>query len=285
MEKRFERKSFGKRLSSMLKVDFRRLFTSRIFYIIVAACLVMPILILVMTTMMDGMETTDPQTGEVSVIEGFDNAWQIIGTVSSESEESATVTDSAAGGDAGAGMGMGMDLTGMCNINLLFFGVAVLVCLFVAEDFRSGYAKNLFTVRARKTDYVASKTIAGFVGGVLMILCFFVGTLAGGAIAGLPFEMTGFGIAELVMCMLSKLLLVAVFVPIYLAVSVAAKQRAWLSILGSLGIGMLLFMMIPMLTPLNATVMNVCLCLVGGAMFSIGLGAVSNLILKKTSLV
>ncbi|MBQ8288409.1 MAG: ABC transporter permease [Clostridia bacterium] len=292
MEKRFEHNGFGKRLGSMLKVDFRRLFTSRIFYIIVGACLVMPILILVMTTMMDGMETTDPQTGEVSVIEGFDNTWQIIGTVVSESDMNAmssmgamdgadSGTDVAASSDAGAGM----DLMSMCNINLLFFGIAVLVCLFVAEDFRSGYAKNLFTVRAKKTDYVASKTIAGFVGGALMLLCFFVGALAGGAIAGLPFDMTGFGIAELVMCMLSKLLLIAVFVPIYLAVSVAAKQKAWLSILGSMGIGMLLFMMIPMLTPLNATVMNVGLCLAGGAMFSIGLGAVSNVILKKTSLV
>lgn len=42
---------------------------------------------------------------------------------------------------------------------------------------------------------------------------------------------------------------------------------------------------VPMLTPLNATIMNVVLCLAGGVLFSVGLGAVSNLILKKTSLV
>ena len=40
-------------------------------------------------------------------------------------------------------------------------------------------------------------------------------------------------------------------------------------------------MMIPMLTPLNATFMNVILCLAGGAMFSFGLGAIGNSILKK----
>ena len=43
-------------------------------------------------------------------------------------------------------------------------------------------------------------------------------------------------------------------------------------------------MMISMLTPLNATIMHVILCMAGGALFSVGLGAVSNIILKKTSL-
>ena len=76
-----------------------------------------------------------------------------------------------------------------------------------------------------------------------------------------------------------------VFVPIYLAVSVWAKQKTWASMVGSFCVGMLFFMMIPMLTPLDATIMNVVLCLAGGALFSLGLGAVSNLILKKTSLV
>ena len=163
----FKHHTFGERLRSMLKVDFRRMFTMPLIYILVGACLVMPILILVMTTMMDGSVTVDPQTGVETVIQGFDNAWQAVGSYS----------------DAGM---MRMDLTGMCNIKILYFFLAVLVCLFVSEDFRSGYAKNLFTVRARKGDYVASKTLVCFVGGVLMLLAFFVGAMLGGAIAGLP---------------------------------------------------------------------------------------------------
>lgn len=47
------------------------------------------------------------------------------------------------------------------NINMLYFFVAVFVCLFVSDDFRSGYAKNLFTVRSKKSDYVISKTLVG----------------------------------------------------------------------------------------------------------------------------
>ena len=272
MDIKFERYTFGKRLKSMLKVDFHRMFTAKLFYIMLGISFVVPILILVMTTMMDGSVSVNPQTGEETVIEAFDNAWQIIGTVSEE----AASTDTAA---------ISMDMMSMCNINLLYFGVAALVCIFTAEDFRSGYAKNLFTVRARKTDYVISKTLACTVGGALMILCFFIGTMLGGAIAGLPFEMVGFGIGNVIMCLLSKMLLIAVFVPIYLLMSVIAKQKLWLSLLLSLMTGMFLFMMISIASPLNAGVIHILLCLAGSAGFAFGLGAISNAILKKTSLV
>lgn len=118
-----------------------------------------------------------------------------------------------------------------------------------------------------------------------MILGFFIGTMLGGAIAGLPFEMTGFDAGNLMMCLLSKMLLIAVFVPIYLLMSVIAKQKLWLSILLSMMVGMFLFMMIPMLTPLNASILNVLLCLAGGIILGTGLGAISNQVLKSTSLV
>lgn len=265
MEKKFETQSFNKMLKSMIKVDFRRAFTSPLIYIITGICLVIPILILVMTSMMDGTVSVNPTTGEETIIEGFKNVWQTIGSVS--------------------GSAMSMDLTGMCNINMLYFFIAVLVCLFISEDFKSGYAKNLFTVRARKTDYVISKTLLGFVGGVSMLVAFFIGAMLGGAITGLPFDVGTAGVDGIIMCMLSKILLVAVFVPIYVAVSVAAKQKAWLSIIGSIGVGMLMFTMIPMITPLDSTFVNVILCFVGGIGFSVGVGAISSLILRKTALV
>ena len=182
-------------------------------------------------------------------------------------------------------MAQGMGITSMCNINMLYFAIAALVCIFVADDFRSGYAKNLFTVRAKKTDYVASKTLVLTFGAAMMILAFVVGSLVGGAVSGLSFEMVGFGAGNLVMCVLAKIALVSVFVPIYLMMSVCAKQKLWLSILLSMMVGMFLFMMIPMLTPLNATALHVLLCAVGGTGFGAGLGAISNLVLKKTSLV
>ena len=257
----------SKGLKSMLRVDFRRMFTQPLLYIMLGTAFVIPILVLVMTTMMDGTTTVNPQTGVETTIEAFKNTWQAIGTVS------------------GSGSGMAMDLTGMCNINLMYFIVSALVCLFVAEDFRSGFSKNLFTVRGKKGDYVASKTIVCIFGGCLMLLSFFVGALIGGAVSGLPFPMDGFNAATLVLCMVTKLLLMAVFVPIYVVMSVIAKHRSWMSILLCLMTGMFMFMMIPMLTPLNANLMHVILCGAGAVGFTIGLGAVSNTILKKTSLV
>ncbi len=266
-----EKNTFGKRFGSMLKVDFKRLFLSRSFYIIVAACLLAPILILVMTTMMDGSVSVDPQTGKETVIEGFDNVWQIIGTVS--------------GAGAEAGASMDMSITSMCNINMLYFAIAALVCIFVADDFRSGYAKNLFTVRAKKTDYVASKTLVLFVGSAFMMLAFVLGAILGGIFAGVSFEMVGFNVGNLIMSILAKILLCLIFVGIYLCMSVVAKQKLWLSILLSFGVGMFLFNIAPMVSPLNSGILQVILCIAGGAGFAIGMGAISNVVLKKTSLV
>ena len=253
MEMQFERQSFGKRLKSMLKVDFRRMFTMPLVYIMLGVSFVMPILILVMTSTL----------GESG---GFTNVWQAI----------------AATSDADM---MSMDLTGMANMNMLYFLMAVLVCVFVAEDFRSGYAKNLFTVRSKKTDYVISKSLVCFAGCIGMLLMFFVGAMLGGAIAGLPFNLGTANAGNVIACLLSKFFLAAVFVGIYLTLSVVGKQRLWISILGSFAVGMLMFMMIPMMTPLDASFLHVIMTLAGGALFSVGLGAVSNLILNKTSLV
>jgi len=262
----FESVRFGKRLKSMLRVDFRRMFRSRLFYIIIACALVMPILMTVMMAMMDGSVSVDPQTGEETVMVGPENTWQNIGTLP--------------GGPLG-----GDEVFAMCNINMAFMGVAVFICLFISDDFRSGYAKNLFTVRARKGDYVISKTLAGFVCGALMLAAYLIGTMLGGAVAGLSFDLHGLTMGNLVMCILAKTALMLVFVSIFVLVSVGAKQKAWLALCGSLGAGMLLFMTVSLITPLGSTLVNVALCLAGGALFACGLGAISKTVLNKTSLV
>lgn len=267
MEKEFEKYDLKKRLTSMIKVDFRRMFTTSFFYIMIGICFVVPILILVMTTMMDGSITTNPQTGEVTIMQGFENVWQSLGTVSSSDQT------------------MSMDLVSMCNINLVYFIIAVLACVFVSEDFKSGYSKNLFTVRSKKSDYVISKTLVLFTCGALMLIVYFVGSLIGGAISSLSFELIGINFANIVMCMLSKIFLTAVFVPIFLVMSVVGKQKSWLSMMLSFGTSMLLFTMIPMISPLDSSIINVVLSIAGGVLFSCGLGLISNKVLEKTSLV
>ncbi|MBQ8835992.1 MAG: ABC transporter permease [Clostridia bacterium] len=265
----FETVGFGKRLKSMLKVDFQRMFKSKLFYILIVCALIIPILITVMMTMMDGSVSVDPQTGVETVMQGPENAWQSIGTLPT---------------DGGETMG-GMDVMSMCNINMMFMLAAVFICLFISDDFKSGYAKNLFTVRSKKGDYVVSKTLAGFVSGALMLIFYFVGAMLGGAISGLSFDLGTLTAGNIAMCIMAKVFLMLVFVSIFVLVSVAAKQKAWLAICGSLGAGMLLFMMVSMITPLGSTVMNVVLCFAGGLLFAFSLGAVSNTVLNKTHLI
>ena len=271
MEKTKGANGFTKRLKSMLKVDTKRLFISPFFYIMVGISLVVPILIMVMTSMMEGSVSVNPQTGQETIMHGFDYVWQILGSVSNSSATNQT--------------GMGMDLVSMCNINMMYFAVAVLVCVFVCDDFRSGYAKNLFTVRAKKTDYVTSKTITCFIGGGAMILAFVLGAIIGGGVANVSFEMVGFNAFNLICSIISKVLLVPIFVSIFLTMSVIGKQKSWLAICLSLGIGMFLFMTISIASPLDASIIHIILCLAGSVGFSVGMGAISNLILNKTSLV
>ena len=263
---RFEKVSFGKRLKSMLRIDMRRMFKSKLFYILIACALIMPILMTVMMSMMDGQESVNQQTGEITIMQGPENAWQNIGALPGE----------ALGGS---------EIFMMCNINMAFMGVAVFVCLFISDDFRSGYAKNLFTVRSKRGEYVISKTVSGFICGAFMLIAYFIGSVLGGAISGLSFDLHGLNAGNLVMCMLAKIFLMLVFVSIFTLISVAAKQRAWLAICGSLGGGMLLFMMVSMITPIGSTIINVALCAVGGMLFAFGFGAISKAVLKKTSLV
>lgn len=118
-----------------------------------------------------------------------------------------------------------------------------------------------------------------------MLMLYLIGSMLGGAIAGLSFDLHGLTAGNLGMCMLAKVFLMLMFVPIFVLISVAAKQKAWLALCGSLGVGMLLFMMVSMITPLGSTIINVVLCLAGGTLFAVGLGLASKAVLMKSSLV
>ena len=76
--------------------------------IAIASALLIPIIMTVMMSMMDGSVSVNQQTGEEIVIQGPVNAWQNIGT--------------PPGIEATEG---GMDIFAMCNINLMFMAVAV----------------------------------------------------------------------------------------------------------------------------------------------------------------
>jgi len=259
--------AFITKLKTMLKVDFKRAFTSPLTYVMIGACFVMPILILVMTTLMDGTVSVNPQTGEETIIEGFKNTFEAIDAIS------------------GSSTGMEMSLTSMCNVNMLFFIVAVFACLFICQDFKSGYAKNLFAVRANRTDYVVSKTTVCFFCSALMFIAYLLGTLIGGAISSLPFDLSVAGVDGLVFCMLSKIFLTLIFVSVSVLVCSFAKEKTWLAIVICLGSMMLFYTIVPIVSPLNSGFINALLSLVGGILFATGLGVLSRMILRKTDII
>ena len=237
-------------VGKMLAVDVRRMLTQKLFYLMIAGSFVLPILVIVMTTMAGG--------GEI-----FTSAWQAIGT---------------------AGGGMSMDLTTMCNINMIYFLAAVFACLFTADDFQSGACKNIFSVRAKKTDYVFSKIAVSFVTGSLMLLAYFAGSMLAGRIVGLSFAMEGFAGWNLLLCMISKVLLMAIFAAIYVLMSVIAKRRSWMSLLLSFTVGMFMFMVIPMMTPLDTGLIHAVMCLAGAVLFTAALGRSAGTWLARTDI-
>lgn len=281
MTKTFKASSFPQRLSSMLGADIHRIKHTPAFFVMALIAFLMPILILVMTTMVGGADANGADSMPM-----FTNMFQIVASDSASYMNAMSAMGGMMGGTGAASADAGaMDMGAMMNMNLMYFMAAVFTCLFVAEDFRSGYAKNLFTVRGRKTEYVVSKTLVGALAGAFFLLVFFLGAGVGGSVAGLSTDPGAGGVMGVICCLLAKIFLMAVFTAIFVLMSVIGKHRTWMSVLLSLFAGMLLFMMIPMMTPLDSTFMHVGMCLAGGLIFAADVGVVSSLILKNTSLV
>lgn len=265
MEKSIETRGFKAGLKNSLKTDFRRLRLSRFFLIILLASFVAPILMLVMTTALSGSVTTD-QNGNQTVIEGFDFVWQILG-------------DGAASPDEAMGM------TAMCNANLLVFAFAVLVALFVTDDFSSGFIKCSFASNPGKSEYVASKILVCSLGSAATVVAFALGSVIGGAVSGLPFLPQNHAGINVPLCLLCKVLIAPACVSIFTLASVIAKRKKWLALVLSLGSCALLFTTLPLLSPLQAAPPNAIVCLAVSAAFAVIFGLISKIVLEKTDLV
>ena len=70
--------------------------------------------------------------------------------------------------------------------------------------FQKWLLKEPFHRRAKKGDYVISKTIAGVFCGILMLIAYFIGSMLGGAMAGLSFDLGDIGTMNIAMCISKK---------------------------------------------------------------------------------
>lgn len=256
--KQFDSPSFGSRMKSMLKLDFYRLFHTPAFYIMLVVAAIIPAMVLSMSGA--DMQTSD---GVIQTATEFTNAWQMI-----ESTGGSSVAENP------------LDFSGFANINMLFIFAGLLMAIFVAHDYSSGFVKNIFTVHSKKMDYVISKSAIGIFGGVCMIITYVLGTIIAGMLTSKAFDVN---LSGLIFCLASKVFLMGIFCTLFLGIAVFFRNRFWLTIIFTFLFGMMLYPAASVAT-LSSTAITVIITLVAGIIGAIGFGAISNTILKKRDL-
>jgi len=250
----------------MLKLDFYRLFHTPAFYIMLAIAAMIPAMVLALA----GADLSPPPSNSAHTasipqmtMPIFQNAWQMI-----ESTGGSAVADNP------------LDFAGFANINMLFIFAGLLMSIFVAHDYSSGFVKNIFTVHPKKIDYVISKSAVGVFGGMGMIITYVIGTVLAGLLTAKAFDVN---VSGLILCLLSKMLLMGVFCSLFLSIAVFFRNKLWLTISFTFLLGMMFYPAASVAT-LSSTVGTLLLSLVGGVIGAVAFGAVSNLILKKRDL-
>jgi hypothetical protein len=262
----FESPAFSNRVSSMLKLDFYRLFHTPAFFIMLIIAAIIPAMVLSLS----GADMSPPlsnsehavNTPQMAMPE-FENTWQLI-----ESTGGSAVAENP------------LDFAGFANINMLFIFAGLLMAIFVAHDYSSGFVKSIFTAHSKKIDYVLSKSAVGIFGGAGMIVTYVFGTVIAGLFTGKAFDVN---VSGLIFCLISKLFLMGVFCSLFLGIAVFFRNRLWLTIVFTFLFGMMFYPAASVAT-LNSTIITVFLTLIAGVIGAIAFGAVSTLILKKRDL-
>ena len=263
----FETPKFGSRVKSMLKLDFYRLFHTPAFYIMLVIAAIIPAMVLGLSI----ADVNSPPSNSAHAVNTpqmempvFDNTWQLI-----ESTGGSAVADNP------------LDFAGFANINMLFIFAGLLMAIFVAHDYSSGFVKNIFTVHAKKVDYVISKSAVGIFSGAGMIITYVFGTVIAGLLTGKAFDVN---VSGLIFCLISKAFLMGIFCSLFLGIAVFFRNKLWLTVIGTFLIGMMLYPAASA-AALNSSILTVIMSLAAGAAGTIGIGAVSTLILNKRDLV
>ncbi len=206
-ELHFESPSFGKRLKSMLGVDFYRLFHTPVFYIFLAIAAFIPALILGT----GGME--NPQTGEVSALL-YTNVWNAVA--------------------ADVPLYVFSHIGEYANMNMVFIFGGIMVSIFIGHDYRSGYVKQLFTTHAKKQDYMMSKSLTCAFAMACMCITYLLGAVAAGLLTGLDFSVNA---ASLIIAILSKMIMSLGWASLYTFLNVVFRKQFGISIASSFFFG------------------------------------------------
>jgi len=199
-ELKFESPSFGKRLKGMLGVDFYRLFHTPMYYIFLAIAALIPALILGTGGM------TNPQTGEVGAML-YTNVWNAVA--------------------ADTPLYVVSQIGEYANMNMVFIFGGIMVSIFIGNDYRSGYVKQLFTTHALKQDYMMSKTLVSAFSMACMCVTYLIGSVAAGALVGLDFSVN---VGSLLCAVIGKLIMSLGWASLYTFLNVIFRKFFGVSI-------------------------------------------------------
>lgn len=206
-ELKFESPCFGKRLKGMLGVDFYRLFHTPMYYIFLAIAALIPALILGTGGM------TNPQTGEVGAML-YTNVWNAVA--------------------ADTPLYVVSQIGEYANMNMVFIFGGIMVSIFIGNDYRSGYVKQLFTTHALKQDYMMSKTLVSAFSMACMCVTYLIGSVAAGALVGLDFSVN---VGSLVCAVIGKLIMSLGWASLYTFLNVIFRKFFGVSIASSFFFG------------------------------------------------
>ena len=204
-EIKFESPAFARRIKGMLGVDFYRLFHTPLFYIFLAISAIIPAMVSAMTMMPD-------QNGNQITL--YSNVWQII-AASKSLYVIETIADYA-------------------NMNMVFIFGGIMVSIFIGNDYRSGYVKQLFTTHAKKQDYMISKSLVCAFAMACMCITYLIGGTVGGLLVGYE---TDVNVGSLIIAILGKIIMSLGGASLYTFLNVIFRRYFGVSIASSFFFG------------------------------------------------
>lgn len=206
-ELKFNSPGFSERLKGMLGVDFYRLFHTPLYYIFLAIAAIIPAMIL------GTMGIENPQTG-VTAEPLYTNVWHIIA--------------------ADSPLYVVNDIAEYANMNMVFIFGGIMVSIFIGNDYRSGYVKQLFTSHAKKQDYMMSKTIVCAFAMSCMCITYLIGAVAAGLLTGISFEVER---SSLICAIVGKILMSLGWASLYTFLNIIFRRYFGISIASSFFFG------------------------------------------------
>ena len=200
----FESPSFGKRLRSMLGVDFYRLFHTPLFYIFLGIAAIIPALVF-------GTSGMDASGNAVQL---YTNTWQMIA-----SQTPLYVVN---------------DIGEYANMNMVFIFGGIMVSIFIGHDYKSGYVKQLFTTHAKKQDYMMSKSLTCAFAMAYMCITYLLGCLVSGLMIGASFEAN---VGSLLLAILGKMVMSLGWASLYTFLNVIFRRYFGISVASSFFFG------------------------------------------------